>query len=87
VLDVIKMLLSRPPHSRFTGCITRIGPAFGFIRLDNLDVDVFFHKNICDEVVPFDTLTVGQRLRFNVLESKHHPGKLVAGRISREEKI
>jgi cold shock CspA family protein len=82
--DVIR---DKPPHFRFSGCITRLGAEYGFIRLDNLTVDVFFHQQICDEVVPFATLREGDRLRFNVKESKTHPGKWVAGRLSREMKV
>jgi len=73
---------------RFAGTITRIGPSFGFLAIDDSNIgNVFFHEDVCDEQVPFATLRVGDRLRFDVKRSRAHPDKLVAGRIARETKI
>ena len=72
---------------RFAGTITRIGPSFGFVSIDDSNIDnVFFHEDVCNEQVRFATLKVGDRLRFDVKRSRAHPDKLVAGRIARETK-
>jgi hypothetical protein len=49
-VDVIK---DKPPSFRFSGCITRIGVKFGFIRLDNMTVDVFFYREVCEDAGRF----------------------------------
>ena len=73
---------------RFAGTITRIGRSFGFLAIDDSNIDsvFFFHQDICDEQTPFASLKVGDRLRFDVKRSRAHPDKLVAGRIARETK-
>jgi hypothetical protein len=83
----VDVVITKPPHFRFSGCVTRIGPEFAFLRLDNLLVDVFLHRRICDETVPFDTLNVGDRLRFGLKPSTMLSGKFVASRPARETKI
>ena len=71
---------------RFSGTIARIGPEYGFILMDDNACEIFFHHDICESHY-FETLHVGDRLRFSVQESKTHPGSLVPGRISREPKV
>lgn len=73
-------------HERFSGTIVTIGRDFGFVRIDATNTDVFFHRDICDGV-PFDRLSKGDRICFSVKESKTYPGRLVAGRITRDKEM
>jgi len=81
----LQLVLAKPPHFRFSGTIVRIVADYGFLQLDNMFMTVFLHKNVC-EIISFASLRVGDRLRFSVRLSKTYPGKLVAGRITRETK-
>jgi cold shock CspA family protein len=73
-------------NGRFAGAIIKIGPKFGFLKPDESNAEVFFHPDLCDGI-DFGNLKVGDRLRFQIKESKRHPGKLCAGRITREPKF
>jgi hypothetical protein len=71
---------------RFAGSIISIGPHFGYLNVDGSPgLKVWFHRDLCD-CVPFFTLRIGDRLRFQIKESKDG-GELCAGRIARETKI
>jgi hypothetical protein len=83
-MNTLLMILKK---MRFAGRVTRIGPDYGFVLLDDTTLDVFIHRDICGETVPWNTVKVGDRLRFGVKESKLQPGKLVAGHVTRETKI
>jgi hypothetical protein len=82
----VETLLAVLKKMRFAGRVTRIGPEYGFIRMDDADLDLFMHRDIVGEVIPWETLRPGDRLRFNVKESATRPGMYVASRVSREEK-
>jgi cold shock CspA family protein len=69
---------------RFTGTVKRVGPEFGYITLDDSNTDVWFHRDICEEI-DFDGIAVGDRLNFQIKESVDYPGQLSAGRISHEK--
>jgi cold shock CspA family protein len=83
----LAVLLALLQKMRFAGPLVRKVDTFGFIRLDGTTLDIFLHRDICDEIVPFDSLRVGDRLRFQIKRSKRYPGKLCASRVTREEKI
>jgi hypothetical protein len=70
---------------RFAGTIKSINKEFGYLAVDDSPMLVWFHRDICEDV-PYDTLKRGDRLRFQVRESKDG-GQLCAGRIARETKI
>jgi hypothetical protein len=71
---------------RFAGSVISIGPYFGYLSVDGSPaLKVWFHRDVCD-CVPFFSLRIGDRLRFQVKESVGG-GELCAGRIARETKI
>lgn len=80
------MQITFDTNERFSGSIARIGDKFGFIRPDDGRFpELYFHRSVCD-MVDFESLEIGTRLRFGIRNSKSHIGKLVAGRISYETK-
>jgi cold shock CspA family protein len=69
---------------RFSGTVKRVGPKFGYITMDDSKTDVWFHRDICEDI-DFDNIAVGDRLTFQIVESKTYAGQLAAGRITREK--
>jgi hypothetical protein len=76
-------LKNRPKQFRFLGIVTRIQADYCFILLVNTTATIFLHRNICTGHIPFESLALGDYLRFQMSESKLHPGHLVAGHPSR----
>jgi len=70
---------------RFSGAVVKVFRNFAFVQPDGSGVEVFIHRGICEDL-NFDSLVIGDRLRFCLKESKSHPGKLCAGRIAYETK-
>jgi len=80
------MQITFDTNTRFSGSVSRIGDKFGFIKPDDSRFpELFFHRDICD-MVEFDSLRVGDRVRFGIRNSKSHPDKLCAGRVAYEVK-